>query len=101
MIDILNKEWLKYKLLICLTEDNEFVDIVLVKSELNKEEMQICIDMIKDKCEDCTKKDTAVVDCVSCCKKKLEDIIEKMVATNQIEVLDKTIGLTVYKGITI
>lgn len=100
MIEILNKEWGQYKLVIFTTEEGILLDVKAIKTNFNKEELQrVVTDLYEDTCETCERKDEPM--CTICKKLALEKILVTLEKDNIITNVENSIGLKVYKGIAI
>lgn len=100
MIEILNKEWEKYKLVIFTSEEGILIDVKVIKTEFDIVELQKAVsELTNETCEECEKADESI--CMMCKQSALEDIIKTLEKANVISNVEKSIGLKVYKGIII
>jgi hypothetical protein len=100
MIEVLNKEWNKYVLIIFTSEEGILLDVKVIKTELSKDDFQQKInDLQDDVCDECEK--TEELACLICKQLAISEILSILEKENLITIVDSTIGLKVYKGINI
>lgn len=108
MIEVLNKEWNKYVLIIFTSEKGILLDVKVIKTELSRDDFQQKInDLQDDVCDECEKTDALVLSetselaCLICKQSAISEILSILEKENLITIVESTIGLKVYKGINI
>ncbi|MDD4276089.1 MAG: hypothetical protein PHO33_03830 [Clostridia bacterium] len=110
MIEVLNKEWNKYVLIIFTSEEGILLDVKVIKTELSKDDFQQKInDLQDDVCDECEKTDITLAGaqsvgelaCLICKQSAISEILSILEKENLITIVESTIGLKVYKGINI
>ena len=114
MIEVLNKEWNKYVLIIFTSEKGILLDVKVIKTELSRDDFQQKInDLQDDVCDGCEKTNVCIGNRVTgndvsttieeliCKQSAISEILSILEKENLITIVESTIGLKVYKGINI
>lgn len=102
MIEVLDKEWTKIKLIIFTDIEDRLLDIKMVKTSKSFNEIQEAVEACSTKnCLTCIHKDNTDAKCVHCAKKELESVIDILDKSGMVTVMSRPIGLTVYNGIKV